>query len=168
MNAALGVNPSYIWRSILEVKEAIKANCRRRIGNGALTSVWDDQWLLDENNDFLTTPVPVQLQDIKVKSLINMEGRHWDMDVLHDICNDRDIELIKRIPTPYEDNEDSWFWLRDEKGKFTVRNCDHGCMVNLSMNMPVSGSGCGHSKCMVKLLIFCGGCAEGSYQQPGI
>lgn len=76
LNAELGVNPSYIWRSILEAKEAIKANCRRRIDNGALTSVWDDQWLLDENTGFLTTPVPRQLQEIKVKILIDMEGRH--------------------------------------------------------------------------------------------
>lgn len=28
----------------------------------------------------------------------------WDDEVLSDICNDRDRELIKKIPLPREDN----------------------------------------------------------------
>lgn len=67
--------------------------------------------------------MPVQLHEAKVRNLMDMEGRNWDVEVLRDIFNDRDIELINRIPIPVIQREDSWFWLRDEKGKFTVRSC---------------------------------------------
>lgn len=34
LGASLGDNPSYVWRSILEAKAAIKQGCTRRIGDG--------------------------------------------------------------------------------------------------------------------------------------
>lgn len=34
LNAELGVNPSYLWRSILSAKDAVKSGCRRKIGDG--------------------------------------------------------------------------------------------------------------------------------------
>lgn len=131
LNADLGVNPSYVWRSILEASEALKANCRRKIGNGASTRVWFDQLLPDFENGFLSTPMPGHLQNIMVSGLMDMEGRNWDRDVLNDIFNNRDIELITRIPIPSEDRDDSWFWLSDSKGKFSVRTCYRWLQGNL-------------------------------------
>lgn len=64
-------------------------------------------------NGFLSTPVLGHMQNIMVRGLMDMEGRNWDRDVLHDICNTRDIELITRIPIPSEDRDDSWFWVSD-------------------------------------------------------
>ncbi|XP_074352667.1 uncharacterized protein LOC141691812 [Apium graveolens] len=110
-------------QGILEASEALKANCRRKIGNGASTRFWFDQWLPDIENGFLSTPMPGHLQNIMVRGLMDMEGRNWDRDVLNDICNNRDIELIIRIPIPSEDRDDSWFWLSDNKGKFSVCTC---------------------------------------------
>ena len=49
--------------------------------------------------------------------------QRWDIDVVNDICDNRDVELIKRIPLPLSDKVDSWFWLLEEEGKFTTRSC---------------------------------------------
>lgn len=73
-------------------------------------------------NGYLITPEPVQLQDISVKSLIDAETRHWDVDILNDICEPRDRELIKRIPIPTRAREDLWFWMLEDKGQFTVES----------------------------------------------
>lgn len=43
--------------------------------------------------------------------------------MIRDIGNDRDLELIKRIPILSTAIRDSWFWLKDEKGIFTVKSC---------------------------------------------
>lgn len=37
--AMMGNNPSYVWRSILEIQEVIKKGCRRSIDNGEDTQV---------------------------------------------------------------------------------------------------------------------------------
>lgn len=67
--------------------------------------------------------MPGHLQDITVRSLMDVEGKCWDRDLLNDICNTRDIELITRIPIPVQERDDSWFWLSDNKGQFSVRSC---------------------------------------------
>lgn len=35
----------------------------------------------------------------------------------------RDLEFIKRIPIPPLSINDSWFWIADEKGLFSVHSC---------------------------------------------
>lgn len=51
------------------------------------------------------------------------DGIQWDFDLLRDICNDRDLELIKIVPIPPVPGNDSWFWFADEKCLFSVRRC---------------------------------------------
>lgn len=40
LNATLGENPSYTWRSILASLGVIIQGCRRKIGNGKDTKIW--------------------------------------------------------------------------------------------------------------------------------
>lgn len=54
---------------------------------------------------------------------MNEDGNGWDEEVLDDICKNRDKNLIKRILIPHFQNQDSWFWLPEEKGCFTVKSC---------------------------------------------
>lgn len=66
--------------------------------------------------------MPGYLSDITVSNLMLTGEPRWDINVLNDICEKRDVELIKRIPLPMADRVDSWFWLLEEGGKFTVRS----------------------------------------------
>lgn len=111
-----------MWRSIMAAQDVVKAGCRRRIGNGASTKVWQVPWLPCVENGFLTSHMPDELQEITVQSLMDTNNS-WYYDILNDICNLRDKELIKRIPIPMRDREDSWFWILDDKGQFTVKSC---------------------------------------------
>lgn len=43
--------------------------------------------------------------------------------MIADVFNRRDAELIKTVPLPLQENRDSWFWLLDDKGAFTVKSC---------------------------------------------
>lgn len=123
LTATLGNNPSYMWRSILAAHEFVKQGCRKRIGNGDSTMVWKVPWLPDMDNGMLTTEMPPELQNITVRSLMVPGEYRWDEDVLNDICNARDVELIKKIPLPMIDRDDKWFWSLDDKGLFTVKSC---------------------------------------------
>lgn len=71
----------------------------------------------------MTTDVPQELEGIKVVSFMDNSKTRWDDEVISDVCNDRDRELIKSIPISVNGREDSWFWLLDDKGCFTVKSC---------------------------------------------
>ncbi|XP_074328246.1 uncharacterized protein LOC141666148 [Apium graveolens] len=122
LDSDIGTNPSYIWRSILVSKEVIKAGARKRIGDGNDTSVSGVPWLSEISIGYVQTPMPVQLCDITVSSLIHEEGRRWDYEVLHDIYRNRDAGLIKQIPMPLRHTTDTWYWMLDEKWEFTVKS----------------------------------------------
>lgn len=86
------------------------------------TKIWNTPWLPSTDTGCITTVMHVELQDATVQGLINVDTGEWDSDVLRDICNDRDRELILRVPFPSRRREDSWFWLLDDKGKFTFKS----------------------------------------------
>lgn len=111
-----------MWRSIMSAQEAIKAGCRKRIRDGGITKVWKVPWLPCPNNGLITTAMVPELQDVKVNSLISMETGLWDHDILQDLFNDRDKGLIQRISLPLQRKSDTWFWLLDVKGQFTVKS----------------------------------------------
>lgn len=123
LNATLGNNPIYMWRSILVAQDIVRKGCRRRIGNGDSTRVWKVLWLPCSENGFVTTDMPPELENITVQSLRVPGENNWDEEVLNDIFNSRDGELIKRIPLPVTSRHDSWFWVLDKKGIFTVNKC---------------------------------------------
>lgn len=97
LKAEIDYNPNFIWRSIWEAKELIKAGVRWRIGSGTQVQIADQPWLLDEQNPFITT-VADTITGNTVASLMCTDKKEWDHDVIRDIFNDRDQVCILSIP----------------------------------------------------------------------
>lgn len=53
LNAKLGSNPSYIWRSIVESQSIVKQGLSCRIGNGRSVSIKGDPWLLNSEESYI-------------------------------------------------------------------------------------------------------------------
>ena len=68
LNAKLGNNPSYMWRSIFSAQDIVKNGCKRRIGNGENTFVWKVPWLRSLESGMLTSNMPEELEHIRVQS----------------------------------------------------------------------------------------------------
>ncbi|KAH9767473.1 reverse transcriptase domain-containing protein [Citrus sinensis] len=49
--------------------------------------------------------------------------RMWDYDLVKDVFNRRDQDCILQIPLSSRSNCDTWYWLPDAKGIYTVRSC---------------------------------------------
>ena len=120
LNAGLGTNPSYVWCGIVQGLEVLKAGARRKIGNGEETMVWDVPWLPDVENGFVSPLEHDQTTNIKVSNLMVAGEKRWDVELLYDVFCSRDAELIRRIPIPMVNKADSWYWMLDDKGVFTV------------------------------------------------
>lgn len=123
LEATLGANPSYMWRSILESQEVLRQGVRKRIGDGLSTNIWKVPWLPCKHNGFLTSTCHTQLADVQVRNLMEDGSNRWDEEVLRVILNERDVQLIQIILIPMVTTSDSWFWLSDESGKLKVKSC---------------------------------------------
>lgn len=123
LDAQMGHNPSYMWRSLMAAMEVLKAGARRKIGDGLSTKVWNVPWLPSSENGFMTTDMPHQMSQVLVNGFMCNEGKRWDLEVLNDVCNSRDMDLIKRIPIPLVDMQDSRYWYFEDSGHFTVKSC---------------------------------------------
>ncbi|XP_062100181.1 uncharacterized protein LOC133806062 [Humulus lupulus] len=119
LSAELGSNPSYIWRSIWEVKALVKSGARCRVGNGETIIINSDPWVLDRDNPWVTSVHPA-LIGAKVSSLLLVDSREWDVDLLKDLFNDRDLRCILSIPLSNNRPMDSWFWSLEPSGFFTI------------------------------------------------
>ena len=73
MLAVLGLNPSFVWRSLLVARDVIREGSTWRVGDGQNIGVLSHKWLqnkpvfLNEHND-----------QMRVNNLINHDTRQWD------------------------------------------------------------------------------------------
>ena len=136
VEARLGSNPSLVWRSILAAQLAILRGGRIQIRRGQQTIIGHAPWLPDKNNGFISSSLPVNIASSSVDSLMIPNQRRWDYEVVNDIFNTRDRNLILHIPLGARHDKDSWFWLPDSKGLYTVRSCYR--LLNSMLSPPSS------------------------------
>ncbi|XP_074326550.1 uncharacterized protein LOC141664498 [Apium graveolens] len=120
LNAKLGINPSFIWRSLLAAQELLKQGLGCRVGNNEMVSIMNDPWLPDVENPYVVTNSEV-LQNKKVSSLLCMNNQSWDLDLIRDIFDDRDAEIIMGIPL-HVNELDKWYWRREKLGIYSVKS----------------------------------------------
>ena len=74
LEASIGNNPSYAWRSVLASQELLRKGARIRIGNGSSTKIWGSAWLADEEAPCISTPLPQGMANTTVDSLKCVNG----------------------------------------------------------------------------------------------
>lgn len=75
----------------------------------------------DDDNPYIFSE-QTALQGVMVKNLMQVDVREWDLDLIEDMFNTRDKELILSIPLGDSAAEDSWYWVREPAGAYTVKS----------------------------------------------
>jgi hypothetical protein len=116
LGASLGHNPNYVWRSIWSSQTLLKHGYRWKIGDGSLIPIESTPWLRNEQNPFITTTTNHFMQNSMVSSLIDNNTGGWNMEIVHEVFNDRDAKEILQIPLLSHDAKDEIIWRYDKKG----------------------------------------------------
>uniref|UniRef100_A0A803PC62 Uncharacterized protein n=1 Tax=Cannabis sativa TaxID=3483 RepID=A0A803PC62_CANSA len=95
--AQLGNNPNFVWRSIWEAQDIVHKGIQWQVGNGYSISVLGDPWLPNVDNPFVVSH-HLGLVNAKVHSLMRLDDKSWDLEILQDMFEDLDISLITKIP----------------------------------------------------------------------
>lgn len=122
LNANLGNNPSYVWRSILAAKDLICVGSIMKVGNGASIKVWEDPWIPIVDSTKIRSPLVQGSEIIRVSNLFNSDRNGWDIDYLKELFTQEEVERILKIPISNSQQEDRWMWLEDNKGQYTVKS----------------------------------------------
>lgn len=62
------------------------------------------------------------LEGEKGRSLFKMEMNKWDLDLLRDIFNEKDVKRILKIQLSFSNQDDRWIWLGDGKGQYMMKS----------------------------------------------
>jgi len=134
LEARLGHNPSFIWRSIHASQVIVRGGMRWRIGNGESVNVWKDPWLRNQENSYITSTTPYGFEHLKVADLILQAENKWNLNIIDGILNTRDQEEIRKIPMVHRGEEDIREWKYNNKGIYTVKSAYWFAMETLIDN----------------------------------
>ncbi|KAH9792802.1 reverse transcriptase domain-containing protein [Citrus sinensis] len=98
LNATVGSNPSFIWKSILWGRQVIDKGARWRVGNGRKIRTYKDNWLPRPDTFKPISPQKLPAETM-VADLIDEENQ-WIVSKLEQNFLPQDIEAILQIPLP--------------------------------------------------------------------
>ncbi|XP_074352890.1 uncharacterized protein LOC141692045 [Apium graveolens] len=120
LSAKLGSNPRYVWRSVLEAQNLLKAGASKRVGNGLSTDIMKDLCLACDIDHYIHTDHDA-IKGQMVSCLMSTTNEDCDDDLVWDNFNERDTSLI--LSTPIRRSErDIWFWRKERLGHYTVKS----------------------------------------------
>lgn len=140
LTAKLGANPSYIWRSIHQAQSLIIQGVSCRIGNGEEVQILNTPWLPCVSDPFIHSNSE-SLINQQVVSLMHIGRKQWDLDIIHDIFEERGADLILSIELG-DNKKDTWYWRRYEKmGHYSVKSAYIRLQENKGNHNTVDNSG---------------------------
>ena len=119
-NVKLGLNHSFIWRSIICGSHVIKNGSRWRIEDGHNVKVYKENWLLRPLT-FRPISKPTLPTDTLVSELINDENQ-WNERLIYNHFDKMDVDRIVSTPLPRRPMKDQLLWHYQKRSQYTVKS----------------------------------------------
>ncbi|XP_074321452.1 uncharacterized protein LOC141657962 [Silene latifolia] len=121
MDAEIGINPSYTWRSIFGAKEVMGLGIRRRVGSGMDVRVWMDPWVPGTRSRCVISPRADANIDMRVAELFVDGEQRWDEVKISELFLPFEAERIRSIRIGNVGDVDSWVWDHTRDGEYSVK-----------------------------------------------
>ena len=122
VEASLGNNPSYVWRSLMAAQKLVQHGLRWQIDNGFNVQVWKDKWLPSSSTYKVVSPRLNSPADLRVSELIDLDNRCWNLHLLQQLFLPFEVEEIRSIPLSNSLPPDKLIWTGTSNGLFTVQS----------------------------------------------
>jgi hypothetical protein len=131
MQATVPKRSSATWRAVVAGREALEQGLISRIGDGFLTSVWNDRWIPGAR----TMKPSIQLSngnDVEainlVAELIDHDIGSWKIDMVRNNFIAPDADAILNIPLRRAGGEDSCAWSLEKSGVYSIKSAYRALM----------------------------------------
>ena len=117
----MGSHPSQVWRAIIAGRDVLKQGLIKRIGNGADTNIWTENWLPREEMmrpyGSISPNPPTH-----VSELITTVTASWNRQLVQQTFMPMDATVILGMPICTPNITDFWAWFHEKNGTFTVKS----------------------------------------------
>lgn len=145
MEATLGSNSSYIWRSMLWSKDILNEGLCWKMGNGGSINSRRDLWIPERPFGRITSNVS-QVNDMKGCDLMQYPSS-WDREKHNYLFLSYEVEAILKISLSGMSEPDVRYWRFDKKGSYFVKSgygIEKNCIRALS-----TGEDSGDGSCTI-------------------
>ncbi|KAK9748971.1 hypothetical protein RND81_02G093700 [Saponaria officinalis] len=121
LDAEVGNNPSYTWRSIWGTREVLSLDLRKCEGNGLSTDIWSDPWIPGTQSRkiiSLRNGTPEQM----VAELLNDNRDGWSTEKVRSLFLPFEQDRILNIRVSDSRPNDTWCWDPEKNGVYSVRS----------------------------------------------
>jgi len=146
MEAELGHNPSYVWRSLLAAREVIREGSRWRVGNGVNIMAESDKWL-SHKPVFKGEVQP----SLKVAELIDKRSWQWNRNKVAGMFATKIYDEIMAIPLSRDRMRDTLIWKENRKHEFSVKSA-YQVAIRLKQGVEAEHSRAGEEGKLWKLI----------------
>ncbi|XP_023883410.1 uncharacterized mitochondrial protein AtMg00310-like [Quercus suber] len=94
MDADMGRNPFYAWRSLIAAQGVVRNGIQWQVGDGENIKVWCDKLVPKLSTYMVVSPEIQSPQVTLVKDLINKGTFEWDVDLVNQCFNAEDASAI--------------------------------------------------------------------------
>ncbi|XP_074314656.1 uncharacterized protein LOC141649887 [Silene latifolia] len=122
LEATLGNNPSYSWRSIYEARSVLGVGLRRRVGDGVSTLVWRDPWVAGTHSGKIISPRGGADPGLRVADLLVEGSREWNAALVGGLFFPFEVERILKMRVCEQLSPDVWCWVGERDGSYSVRS----------------------------------------------
>ncbi|KAL0003137.1 hypothetical protein SO802_016918 [Lithocarpus litseifolius] len=122
MEAQVGKNSSYIWRSLLAARPMVQEGARWCVGDGRSIKIWDDKWLPFTESGRVVSPRPSPEANDKVDGLIVRDRAEWNVERVRSLFLPHEAEAVLSIPISPMNPRDSQVWAKTVNGLFSVKS----------------------------------------------
>lgn len=98
MDAQLGRNPSYVWRSVIVAQDIIDRGLRWNVGNSKTVNIWNDRWLPTSDTFKILSPRNQEVWLEKVEQLFDFDKGYWNIEKVRNTFLHHEAETILGIP----------------------------------------------------------------------
>ncbi|XVF18343.1 hypothetical protein REPUB_Repub11eG0013500 [Reevesia pubescens] len=122
MEAPIGNNPSFTWRSICEGREVLKLGIRWRIGSGSQVRAMVDPWIPRPWRFRPVSATEFIPSETKVNSFFSHDNQQWNKELIYHLFPFDEATEILKIPLIDTSANDLLSWHWNHHGLYTVRS----------------------------------------------
>jgi ribonuclease HI len=122
LEANIGNNPSFAWRSIWRARQVLSYGCRWQIGDGSKIKVMHEPWVRASEECCLNAPQNHNVYNLTVQQLMLPNMKRWDMDKINSLFPIELAHDIAAVPLLDVVLEDRLVWKEEKDGVYSVRS----------------------------------------------
>ncbi|XP_058741168.1 uncharacterized protein LOC131613523 [Vicia villosa] len=121
LNANLGSNPSFMWRSLWKARDVLCLGCRWSIGTGSNIKVLHDSWLWGSTYFRVSGLFLEGVYNLTVQDLLLPNSKQWNVGVVNSLFEQVVADQILNTPLIEEVVDDVLIWNEERSGAYSVR-----------------------------------------------